>query len=418
MRLPQRLPIGVTLFALLAGVTLGAYLHAQPLHSELQIRVEGFLASVGELYFRGIFLLVLPLIGTALALAVMELHKNRGLLKQALNRTLMYSVLTTLASVLIAVALVRWMPWDQLPHLGGTLESQGQGPEVGGLSPDFSFLSHPVSLLAWLGILVWRARQDRSKESFFGTVYQSSLTTLQGFLLLTPVAIIALISSSILQNGLTLLNQMASYVGVVLVGLLIQQFGVYSLLLRWRTRHSPLEFFRKSKAVYLQAFATSSSSATLPVSLHTAEHELGLSPRIARMVLTVGSSANQNGTALFEGVTLLFLARVYGVDLTVLQQLQIAAISLTAGLASGGVPGGSVPVLVVLLTYFDIPAEGVGLILGTDRFLDMCRTTLNVSGDLVITALVDADLTPLGPSNSNPPTGGLSPSDPAQPLNP
>jgi DAACS family dicarboxylate/amino acid:cation (Na+ or H+) symporter len=139
----------------------------------------------------------------------------------------------------------------------------------------------------------------------------------------------------------------------------------------------------------LYAFSTSSSNACLPKSIETAEHKLGLTPAISRFVLTVGATANQNGTALFEGVTVLFLAQVFGVDLSTGQQLQVVVMCIIAGIGTAGVPGGSLPLIMIIMNGVGIPAEGIALILGVDRFLDMCRTTLNVSGDLVIAALVD-----------------------------
>ncbi len=125
------------------------------------------------------------------------------------------------------------------------------------------------------------------------------------------------------------------------------------------------------------------------MALDTADEKLKLPPNIARFVLTVGSTANQNGTALFEGITVLFLAQVYGVDLTTAQQLQVMVMSIVAGIGTAGVPGGSLPLVMIVVQSVGIPVEGMGLILGVDRFLDMCRTTVNVSGDLVIAALVE-----------------------------
>ena len=151
---------------------------------------------------------------------------------------------------------------------------------------------------------------------------------------------------------------------------------------------SPLEFFRQCRDVYLYAFSTASSNATLPLSLETAEQKLQLPPDIARFVLTVGATANQNGTALFEGVTVLFLGQVYGLDLTIGQQVRVMLMSILAGIGTAGVPGGSLPMVMIVMQSVGIPVEGMGLILGVDRFLDMCRTTVNVTGDLVIATLV------------------------------
>jgi DAACS family dicarboxylate/amino acid:cation (Na+ or H+) symporter len=125
--------------------------------------------------------------------------------------------------------------------------------------------------------------------------------------------------------------------------------------------------------------------------LELAENKLKITPAISRFVLTVGSTANQNGTALFEGITVLFLAQVYGVDLDFASQAKVVLMSVIAGIGTAGVPGGSLPLIMIVMQQVGVPAEGLGLILGVDRFLDMCRTTINVSGDLVIAALVDAD---------------------------
>ena len=136
--------------------------------------------------------------------------------------------------------------------------------------------------------------------------------------------------------------------------------------------------------------STASSNATLPIALETAEKVLKLPPQISRFVLTCGASANQNGTALFEGVVVLFLAQVYGLNLSLESQLVVVLMSVLAGVGTAGVPGGSLPLIAILCVQVGIPVEGMGLILGVDRFLDMCRTTLNVSGDLVIAKLVSS----------------------------
>jgi DAACS family dicarboxylate/amino acid:cation (Na+ or H+) symporter len=139
----------------------------------------------------------------------------------------------------------------------------------------------------------------------------------------------------------------------------------------------------------LTAFATSSSNATLPTTLRVAEHSLGLRREISNFVLTIGATANQNGTALYEGVTVLFLAQVFGVDLTLTQQITVALLAILAGIGTAGVPSGSIPLIIVVLQTVHVPAEGIGIILGIDRLLDMCRTTLNVTGDVAIAACVN-----------------------------
>ncbi|MFM2420794.1 MAG: hypothetical protein RL385_5517, partial [Pseudomonadota bacterium] len=151
---------------------------------------------------------------------------------------------------------------------------------------------------------------------------------------------------------------------------------------------APRTFFRGVRVAMLTAFSTASSSATLPTAIQVAEEELRLPPHVARFVLTAGSAMNQNGTALFEGVTVLFLAQVAGVELPLGKQLVVMAISLLAGVGTAGVPGGSLPALAMILAMLGVPAEGLGLVAGVDRFLDMCRTTVNVTGDLAAAVYV------------------------------
>jgi DAACS family dicarboxylate/amino acid:cation (Na+ or H+) symporter len=151
---------------------------------------------------------------------------------------------------------------------------------------------------------------------------------------------------------------------------------------------SPWAFFRGIQEAMVTAFSTSSSNATLPTALRVAEDNLHLPPSVSRFVLTIGATMNQNGTALFEGVTVLFLAQFYGVSLSLTQQLTVVVICILGGIGTAGVPSGSIPVVAMILGLVGVPGEGIGLILGVDRFLDMCRTTLNVTGDLAAAVVV------------------------------
>jgi DAACS family dicarboxylate/amino acid:cation (Na+ or H+) symporter len=184
------------------------------------------------------------------------------------------------------------------------------------------------------------------------------------------------------------LRELGAYVAVVLAGLLIHQFVVYSLSVRFLGGMSPRYFFDRIRLAMVTAFSTASSNATLPTSIAVAENELKLPPHIARFVLTIGSTANQNGTALFEGVTVLFLAQFYGVPLDFGQKLLVIMVCILGGIGTAGVPAGSIPVVILILGLVGVPAEGIGMILGVDRLLDMCRTTLNVTGDLAAAVVV------------------------------
>jgi DAACS family dicarboxylate/amino acid:cation (Na+ or H+) symporter len=209
-------------------------------------------------------------------------------------------------------------------------------------------------------------------------------------MMMGPLAVFCIIFGTAYKYGPEVFKSLFWYVVVVLVGLLLQQFVVYPLILKFAARRNPWKFFGDSREVLVYAFSTASSNATLPRSLELAETKLKMPREISRFVLTIGSTMNQNGTALFEGVTVLFLAQVYGVDLSFGSQVQVVVMSILAGIGTAGVPGGSLPLIMILLQSVGVPPEGLGLILGVDRFLDMCRTTLNVSGDLVIAAAVSS----------------------------
>jgi dicarboxylate/amino acid:cation (Na+ or H+) symporter, DAACS family len=205
---------------------------------------------------------------------------------------------------------------------------------------------------------------------------------------IAPFAVACLLFNNTARFGLDLLGALGWFVATVLAGLALHMFGVYSLSVYFLSRISPLEFFRRVKTVMLTAFSTSSSNATLPTALRVSEENLGVPREINSFVLTVGATANQNGTALYEGVTVLFLAQLAGVDLTVGQQLGIAYFAILGGIGTAGVPSGSIPFIIVMLASYNIPPALIAIILGVDRILDMCRTTLNVTGDITAATYV------------------------------
>ncbi len=205
---------------------------------------------------------------------------------------------------------------------------------------------------------------------------------------LAPIAIAALMFNLAALFGWELLVRLGAYAGVALGAMAIHMFVVYPLLVMIFGGMNPLKFANGVKEPFVVAFSTASSNATLPIALKAAEEKLKLPRRISRFVLTVGATANQNGTALFEGVTVLFLAQFFGVELSLHQQLVVMLVCILGGIGTAGVPAGSLPVVALILVMVGVPPEGIGLILGVDRFLDMCRTTLNVTGDLVAATVV------------------------------
>ncbi|MBM3276295.1 MAG: dicarboxylate/amino acid:cation symporter, partial [Candidatus Sericytochromatia bacterium] len=205
---------------------------------------------------------------------------------------------------------------------------------------------------------------------------------------LGPYAVFSLLFTMTAQFGFGLLVSLGWFVATVLLGLALHMFGVYSLCVALLARINPLEFFRRIETAMVTAFSTSSSSATLPTSMRVSEENLGVPREINSFVLTVGATANQNGTALFEGVTVLFLAQLAGVDLSLGQQLLVVYLAILGGIGTAGVPSGSIPFIIVVLSQIGVPPALIAVIFGVDRILDMCRTVLNVTGDLTIAAYV------------------------------
>jgi dicarboxylate/amino acid:cation (Na+ or H+) symporter, DAACS family len=240
------------------------------------------------------------------------------------------------------------------------------------------------------GVALARVR-DAETEPLVGAlrgIQRACMVIIGWAMALAPFGVAGLLFSVTARTGLGVFASLGAYVVVVLVGLALQCFGVYSVVLALFARVSPRAWFGRCREVIVTALSTSSSNATLPTSLITAREKLGVPEKIGNFVLTVGATGNQNGTALFEGITVLFLAQVFGVELTVPQQLTVVVMSILAGVGTAGVPGGSIPLIVIVLKSVGVPEAGIALVLGVDRILDMCRTVVNVVGDLVCATYV------------------------------
>ena len=207
---------------------------------------------------------------------------------------------------------------------------------------------------------------------------------------LAPYAVPAMIYSVIVKIGIDILLALGVFALGCIVVMLLHLFGTMSIWLKVWTDRSPLQFWREIRSVLVTAFSTSSSNATLPAALDCAKNTLGLRPSVAGFVLPLGTTMNMSGTALYEGCVVLFVAQVFGIDLSLGQQLTLLLLSVLSAVAVAGIPGGSLPLIAGLLVTFGIPAEGIGIVLGVDRVLDMVRTMTNVGSDVVTTVVVDA----------------------------
>ena len=409
----SRLPLQM-IAGLVAGLVLGLIAHQTLGGSPTLDAITRYVTEpVGKIFLRLLFVLVIPLIISALALGVSGLGDMRRLGRIGL-KTAAYTVVVSAIAVLIGVGLVNLFQ----PGAGVSPEARAAllprttaappaatAPAAGTSGVDFFVALFPnnivkamadgdmlavmvFALLLGIGLSMTRTEYARRLEEALQGLYDVVMRLLEMVLRVAPIAVACLMFTLVARIGFDVMRQLGSYVLVVVLALAIQQFVVYSITVLWLGGMNPLRFFTAVREPMLTAFSTASSNATLPVSLHAAEHELNLPRHISRFVLTIGSTANQNGTALFEGVTVLFLAQFYGVPLSFAQQLTVVFICILGGIGTAGVPAGSIPVVVMILGLVGIPAEGIGMILGVDRFLDMCRTTLNVTGDLAAAVVV------------------------------
>lgn len=404
------------LLALVLGAVLGLLLH--PFAGEEWIRWTNtnLLNPIGQIFLRMIFMIVVPLLFSALVLSVLELAQEKEIGRVA-GRTLGYTLIASIASVVIGIGLVNFFQ----PGVGLTIDSALVAESAAAVAKAKdnadqakSFAEVIVNLVpknpldsavraldgeiialmvfalffGWALSKIEKGQQPRRFQDLLQELMQICMKIVDLAMKIAPLAVFALVFNSAFKFGMPIFKALLFYVSIVILGLLLQQFVVYAALIKVFAKRSPWEFFKACREVYLYAFSTASSNATLPKTLEAAEKNLKLPREVSRFVLTVGSTANQNGTALFEGVTVLFLAQVSGVELTLASQIIVVLISVLAGIGTAGIPGGSLPPMMILLKTVGIPPESIGLIIGVDRFLDMSRTTINVSGDLVIAACV------------------------------
>src|SRR5215468_1157227 len=364
---------------------------------------------IGQIFLRLLFMLVVPMIFSALVMGVADLELRH--LGRLGVRALGYTVVVSSIAVLIGLVLVNvFRPGEGMSDEVRELARHSIVPKAasapGDASPAGLLVSivpdNPVKAAAngdYLGLIFFALvfgialgltptpAAQRLKEVIAG-LYEVTLVLIDGVLKVAPFGVAALLFGLTARLGFDVLRQLAAYVGVVLLGLGLHMFVVYSLSVRFFGGRNPVKFFRDVRMAAITAFSTASSNATLPTALKVAEENLRLPPNVARFVLTAGASMNQNGTALFEGVTVLFIAQLFGVHLSLQEQLVVMFICILGGVGTAGVPAGSLPVIAMILGMFRIPPEGLGLILGVDRLLDMCRTTLNVVGDLAAAVYV------------------------------
>jgi DAACS family dicarboxylate/amino acid:cation (Na+ or H+) symporter len=405
------------LIGFLAGLILGLAVHVGARDAAWVETVTNYVTEpIGQIFLRLLFMLVIPLLFSALVIGIAEMGEIRSLRRVGV-RTLIYTVLVSTIAVAVSLAVVNLFqpgqgvdPGVARQLLAGAgdgakaiLDRSGETPTgidalvnivpsniIAAMSTNDILAVMFFALFFGIGLVLVQTPNSRALKDAIEGIFEIAMRLIGIVIKMAPLAIACFMFNLAALFGWDLLVRLSAYVGVVLLALGIQMFLVFPLLLALLARKSPLAFFREVQEAVVMAFATASSNATLPTALRVADRQLKLPPKVARFVLTIGATANQNGTAMFEGVTVIFLAQFFGVDLTLGQQLTVMLVCILGGIGTAGVPAGSLPVVALILAMVGVPPEGIGLVLGVDRFLDMCRTTLNVTGDLVAATVISA----------------------------
>jgi dicarboxylate/amino acid:cation (Na+ or H+) symporter, DAACS family len=418
MALHTKILIGL-IVGVIAGVTVNRMFGGD--HARVAWTIDNITNPVGQLFLRLLLMIVVPLVFSSLVVGVAGIGDIRKLGRVGL-KSFAYTLIISAISVGIGLTLANTIrPGNRIdPATSAALQQRFANDATTRVQDATKAGSTTTPLMSVVETIVPKnpffavaAKEDANMLHlmFFGliigvaitllpvTVTAPVLRVLEGLYEITakiiemimkfaPFAVACLLFNTTARFGLDLLQALGWFVMTVLLGLALHMFGVYSLSIYFLSRISPLEFFRRVKTVILTAFSTSSSNATLPTALRVSEQNLGVPQEINSFVLTVGATANQNGTALYEGVTVLFLAQLAGVDLTMGQQLMVVYLAIIGGIGTAGIPSGSIPFIIGVLVTIGINPALIAIILGVDRILDMCRTTLNVTGDLTAATYV------------------------------
>ena len=398
-------------FAAMLGAPASAVPPGPP--SEVVWFVKYVTKPVGDIFLNLLFLAIVPLVFASLALGVTRLGSSANVGRVG-AKTFTYFLITTSFAAVIGLTLVNAIqPGQYARNQKDGLMAQFGEEATGKLNeakkkefgvqtfvniipanPFKAFVEKDMLAIIFTGLLVGFAltRIDphpaRSLTDVLEGVNRIAETVIRWAMAIAPYAVFCLIFSTTSLFGYRLLVALGAFVLTVVGGLALHQFVVLPLLVKFLGGMSPWEFFRKAQAPMLTAFSTSSSSATLPVAIRCAEEDLGVPREVSNFVLPLSASMNHNGTALFESVTVLFLAQVFAVDLSIAEQLVVLMLCILTATGMAGVPGGSLPLIGLILVQVNVPAGAIAIVLGVDRVLDMCRTTVNVTADLTTAVFV------------------------------
>lgn len=402
------------MIGMVAGLTVGILIGPSVgwVPADTAAVVSDWLALPGHLFLALIQMIVIPLVFASIIRGLAASEDLEQLRRVGL-RVALYFVGTTALAIIIGISFAGWIEPGrfidpQLLHGAAqnpVAEPEAVAPPAFDDLPDRIITLVPANplmamaesnmlevvifaIIVGIALVIMAPAQSKPLLDLLGSLQEVCMTVVRWAMWLAPLAVFGLLASLTARLGLNALLGMAVYVATVLLALLTL-FGLYLVLIYTVTRTGPLAFLRSVRDVLLLAFSTSSSAAVMPLSIKTAEEQLGVRPSISQFVIPLGATINMNGTALYQGVAAIFLAQVFGVDIGLGGMLLIVITATGAAVGAPATPGVGIVVLAMILTSVGIPAAGIALIMGVDRILDMCRTAINVSGDLVAAKLMD-----------------------------
>ncbi|WP_457621230.1 dicarboxylate/amino acid:cation symporter [Persephonella sp.] len=376
----------LTFLAIVLGILSGVYL------KEIVINLK----LVGDAFLSLLKMITIPLIFASIFVSIASLASIKDIKDMGIKAIFYYFSTTALAvfTGIVVVNFINFSPVDGMNLSSDGFEHKKFTVEalVQSFIPSNIFQSlvegkvlHVIIFSILFAIAVLKLQQNKKEviTRFFEGVNDSMLTVAKWIINLSPIGVFALVSYIVADKGLGSVLSLWQYVLAVVVGLLIHAVFNLGLIGFIFGRFNPLAYFSKVKEALLIAFSTSSSSATLPVTLEVAEEKAKIDKKTAGFVLPLGATINMDGTALYEAVAAMFIASLYGIELSIGEQIIIFFTASLAAIGAAGIPSAGLVTMTLVFTAVGIPLEGIAIILAVDRFLDMLRTATNVWGDLI-----------------------------------
>ena len=391
------------LVSLVAGIVVGiACSVAVPDGSAIDVYlIEGLFYVLGQCFIRLMQMLVVPLVFCSIVCGAASMSDPKLLGKVGIGTIVMY-LLTTALAVIIAILLAQITNPGVGLDMSEIVQVEPKTTTTDQTMADTIINIIPTNIIAAmnngamlqiivfaliLGFILGRLGKKVATVNRFFTQFNAIMMYMIGLILkVAPIGIFCLIARTFANLGLTGIMPMLKFIGTVYLGLIVQLLVVYMLILFLIARLNPLQFLRKMLPVMLFAFSTSSSNATIPLNMETLEKKIGVDPKVASFTIPLGATINMDGTAIMQGAAVIFVAQAFGIELSLAALVTVVLTAVTASIGTAGVPGVGTIMLAMVFESVGLPAEGVAMIMGIDRLLDMGRTAINVTGDAVVTA--------------------------------